>query len=95
MPDHVRFARLTRQWRVIARGYRPGAAHTGAWLYLSTEDSPDPTLAERTARGWQPLAAGGVHPRITTGNHLTMLDPPHVAGLARLIEEDLQAVARP
>jgi hypothetical protein len=92
MPEHVRFTRLTRRWRVIARAYRPEAARTGACLYLSSSDSPDPALALATATDWAALATGGVQLRITTGNHLTMLDAPHVAGLARLIEENLQAV---
>jgi oxalate---CoA ligase len=46
-------------------------------------------------RGWGALADGGVEIHEAPGNHLTMLEEPHVAALAMVLRHCLDAAGRP
>ncbi|MGB0696184.1 MAG: alpha/beta fold hydrolase [Rhodospirillaceae bacterium] len=41
------------------------------------------------ARGWDRLAAGGVKTAVVSGNHLSMLDEPHIRNLAQTLDRIL------
>lgn len=91
-PEHVRFTRLVRRWRAIARDYHPESGISAALtLYLSIDDTPDTAMVAQVADGWAALAMGGVRVQMTPGDHLTMLDPPHAQALARQIARDTSA----
>lgn len=91
-PEHSRLTRLGRRWGEIAHSHQPEPCTGAVHLYISVEDTPEPATAAAIAEGWQRLAAGGVQLRQVGGNHISMLHPPHVAGLAEALERDLREV---
>ncbi|WP_410586712.1 amino acid adenylation domain-containing protein [Amycolatopsis sp. lyj-23] len=82
--------RTMRQYVDIARAhtraalaYRP-EPYAGPALLLRCAD-PDEPAGSDPAWGWGALVRGGLDVRLVPGNHLTMLDPPHVTALAEYL----------
>ncbi|HEX4953511.1 MAG TPA: amino acid adenylation domain-containing protein [Thermoanaerobaculia bacterium] len=89
LDDLDRLATVVEANRRALQGFVPGSV-AGAALHVRAA-----ATAERLARpersGWAPLAAGGVEVVILEGEHMSILFPPRVATLARLLAERLAA----
>ena len=62
------------------RDYR-ARVYPGQVTFFYAEREPEGFTREKQ-HGWSILAAGGVNSEVVPGDHLTMLDEPHVGGLA-------------
>jgi amino acid adenylation domain-containing protein len=69
------------------RGYRPGAIK-GRVSLMRTKGYPMFSSFE-PSHGWADYARGGVAVRTVPGRHATLLSDPHVAAVARVIQEEL------
>ncbi|HEX7829751.1 MAG TPA: non-ribosomal peptide synthetase, partial [Thermoanaerobaculia bacterium] len=67
------------------RNYRP-SIYPGDVVFFYAEGEPEGFTREKQ-HGWSILAGSGVHSEQVPGDHLTMLDEPHVKGLADKLNE--------
>ncbi|HEX7807497.1 MAG TPA: alpha/beta fold hydrolase, partial [Thermoanaerobaculia bacterium] len=67
------------------RNYRP-SIYPGDVVFFYAEGEPEGFTREKQ-HGWSILAGSGVHSEQVPGDHLTMLDEPHVKGLADKLSE--------
>jgi thioesterase domain-containing protein len=83
-----------QQFRVYLRNalaidrYAPTPAPLQLWLYRADSSvvaDDDPTL------GWAAIARAGVEVRTLSGDHHSLMRPPHVAALADAIRSDLRS----
>jgi phthiocerol/phenolphthiocerol synthesis type-I polyketide synthase E len=82
-------ATLTAKYRLLAQ-YRPRPVDCPAVVFKAgSRQRGAATLARRLS----PLYGGGVRVVPATGDHWSMLSPPHVQGLARFVRDALPAVA--
>ncbi len=73
------------------RNYKP-RRYAGAVAFFYAEKEPEGFTREKE-QGWALLAEGGVVSEKVGGDHLTMLDEPHVRVLAERLEARLDAAA--
>lgn len=64
--------------------YRPAVHFSDKALLVLSADNP---RQNETKREWQRLIGPNLQIKIATGDHLTMMREPHVAGLAELVRE--------
>lgn len=79
------------------QGYEPLPIDISATLISAAERVPFPMYeedADKNARCWNQLICGSLSLRTATGNHHSMLQPPHVAELAQQLLHELTAVQK-
>jgi len=88
------FDQVDRRNRTIIHGYSHGplSSYAGrATLFLAERTSQSGLSPDLDARlGWRNLAEGGLDVQKVPGSHLSMLEQPHVQGLARVLRDCLE-----
>lgn len=84
-----RLVAVLRANRRALATYRP-EPHSGRAVFLRAEELPTGRTVPPDA-AWRPLLAGGLETAAVPGAHLTMHFPPHVATLARKLQEAVDA----
>jgi amino acid adenylation domain-containing protein len=88
-PEQVRRLLAVYKTNLLAfSGYRP-RLYPGR-VTLFRPDVIEPELRESPANGWEPFSSQAVDLQAVTGDHYTMLAPPHVQGLAQALAERLR-----
>jgi thioesterase domain-containing protein len=91
--DAHRLAELLRVRRanlLALRSYQPGP-FDGRALFLRAAERPAPSGGELRPLPWESLCAGGVEVAEVPGGHFTLLREPHVAEVARRLDQALGA----
>ena len=88
VPEYIRTDYLYHRW--LSATHEP-APYAGRVTLFRALEEPDEVGADFSDPflGWGGVAGGGVDIRPVPGDHLTLLEPPHVAALARSLRECL------
>ncbi|WP_437852408.1 amino acid adenylation domain-containing protein [Sorangium sp. So ce363] len=93
MEDDARLrAEVMSTWQALS-GYEPQPTDASI-LFLRAREQVSPDDA-RAVHAWMDLARGEFALQAVPGNHFTMMDPPHVAHVARAIQQRIAAAVRP
>jgi acyl-coenzyme A synthetase/AMP-(fatty) acid ligase/thioesterase domain-containing protein/acyl carrier protein len=79
-----------RQSRVVSLLYR-GRPYAGRTLVLVAQDEPAKDHFAWRGEGWAPYLSGPWRAQLVPGVHSTMLNEPHAAGLATVLEAEITA----
>jgi thioesterase domain-containing protein len=71
------------------RSYGPSSAYTGPITLIRAQEIPVDGMPEDL--GWSDVCGAPLEIVFTPGNHLTMMNPPHVAVLAGLLRSALNS----
>ncbi|WP_437974247.1 amino acid adenylation domain-containing protein [Sorangium sp. So ce295] len=93
MEDDARLrAEVTSTWQALS-SYAPQPTDASV-LFLRAREQISPEDAA-AVHAWMDLARGEFALQVVPGNHFTMMDPPHVAHVARAIQQRIAAAVRP
>jgi thioesterase domain-containing protein len=93
MEDDARLrAEVTSTWQALS-SYAPQPTDASV-LFLRAREQISPEDAA-AVHAWMDLARGEFALQVVPGNHFTMLEPPHVAHVARAIQQRIAAAVRP
>ncbi|WP_437524973.1 amino acid adenylation domain-containing protein [Sorangium sp. So ce726] len=93
MEDDARLrAEVMSTWQALS-GYEPQPTDASI-LFLRAREQVSPDDA-RAVNAWMDLARGEFALQVVPGNHFTMMDPPHVAHVARAIQQRIAGMVRP
>ncbi|AUX33042.1 MULTISPECIES: non-ribosomal peptide synthetase/type I polyketide synthase [Sorangium] len=93
MEDDARLrAEVTSTWQALA-SYEPRPTDASV-LFLRAREQVSPEDAA-AVNAWMELSRAAFALQVVPGNHFTMMEPPHVAHVARAIQQHLAAAVRP
>jgi thioesterase domain-containing protein len=75
---------------VVSLLYR-GRPYAGRTLVLVAQDEPAKDHFAWRGEGWAPYLSGPWRAQLVPGVHSTMLNEPHAAGLATVLEAEITA----
>ncbi|WP_437581584.1 amino acid adenylation domain-containing protein [Sorangium sp. So ce887] len=93
MADDARLrAEVTSTWQALA-SYAPKPTDASVLFVRAREQvSPEDAAA---VNAWMDLARAAFALQVVPGNHFTMMEPPHVAHVARAIQQHIAGALRP
>ncbi|XXX82517.1 amino acid adenylation domain-containing protein [Sorangium sp. So ce134] len=93
MDDDARLrAEVTSTWQALAR-YEPQPTDASV-LFLRAREQVSPEDAA-AVNAWMELSRAAFALQVVPGDHFTMMEPPHVAHVARAIQQHIGSAARP